>query len=114
MAITKNLKRNVANSILWNFLDNKMIVALDWAPQEGNPKTAQAFNALKSAGVQNKNIILFVSPADRYAHASFANIPNVRMLLFDQWNAYDISNGEMWMFLQKDMDSFKEMVSTWI
>lgn len=114
MAISKNLKRNVANSILWNFLDNKMIVALDWAPQEGNPKTAQAFHALKSAGVQNKNIILFVSPADRYAHASFANIPNVRMLLFDQWNAYDISNGEMWMFLQKDMDSFKEMVSTWI
>ena len=114
LAISKNLKRGAANAVLWNFLDNNKIVALDWTAQEGAPKTAHAYNALKSAGLHDKNIILFVSPTDRYAHASFANIPNVRMLLFDQWNAYDISNGEMWMFLQKDMDAFKEMVSTWI
>ena len=114
LAITKNLKRGVANAILWDFLDNKKIVSLNWAPQEGAPKTAHAYNALKSAGLQDKNIIMFVSPADRFAHASFANIPNVRMLLFDQWNAYDISNGELWMFLENDMNAFKEMVSTWI
>ncbi len=42
-----------------------------------------------------KNIILFVvaSMIDM-THASFANIPNVRMLLFDQRNAYDLSNGK--------------------
>lgn len=114
MAISKNLKRGVCNTILWDYLDNNKIVALDWTAQEGAPKTAHAFNALKSAGLHTKNIVLFVSPNDRYAHASFANIPNVRMLLFDQWNAYDISNGEMWMFLQKDIDAFKEMVNTWI
>ncbi len=114
MTITKNLKRGVANTLLWDFFDKKKILALDWTPVEGNPKTAHAFNALKSAGLLNQNIILFVSPTDRYAHASFANLPNVRMLLFDQWNAYDIANGELWMFLQKDMNAFKEMVSTWI
>lgn len=114
MAITKTLKRGVANTILWDYLDNNRIVALEWAAQEGAPKTAHAYNALKSAGLHTKNLVLFVSPTDRYAHASFANIPNVRMLLFDQWNAYDISNGEMWLVLQKDMDAFKEMVKTWI
>jgi len=114
MAITKNLKRGACNSILWDFLDNNKVVALDWAAQEGAPKTAHAFNALKSAGLHTKNIVLFVSPSDRFAHASFANIPNVRMLLFDQWNAYDIANGELWMFLEKDREAFKGMVNSWI
>lgn len=114
MAISKNLKRGACNAILWDYLDKNRIVALDWVAQEGAPKTAHAFNALKSAGLEKKNLILFVSPTDRFVHASFANIPNVRMLLFDQWNAYDISNGDMWLFLKKDLDAFKGMVSSWI
>ena len=113
-AVTKNLKRGVCNAIACDYLDNQRVFALDWTAQEGAPKTAHAYNALKSAGLHTKNIVLFVTPADRYAHASFANIPNVRMLLFDQWNAYDIANGDTWLFLQKDMDAFKQMVSTWI
>lgn len=113
--LTKNLKRGVCNQILWDYLDTNRIVSLAWSPQEESaPKTAHAMNALKTAGLAHKNIVLFVSPADRHAHASFANIPNVRMLLFDQWNAYDISHGELWMFLDKDKDAFKEMVKTWI
>ncbi len=114
LTITKHLRRSVCNALFWNFLDNKKIVALDWTPQEGNPKTTYAFKALKNVGLDRKDIIFFVSSADSYTHASFANLPNVRMLLFDQWNAYDIANGQHWMVLQKDMDAFKEMVNTWI
>ena len=99
--------------LLWDYLDNKKIVALDWSAPESAPKTAHAYKALVQAGLHDKDIILFVSPADRFAHASFANLPNVRMLLFDQWNAYDLSNGQMWVFLKKDTDAFKEMVSRW-
>jgi large subunit ribosomal protein L4 len=113
-AISKNLRRKVCNGLLWQYLDADNIVALSWTPQDGAPKTAHAFNALKDAGLSRKDIIFFVDPADRFTHAAFANLPNVRMLLFDQWNAYDISNGDMWMILEKDLDAFKEMVSTWI
>lgn len=113
LTITKNLKRGVCNMLLWDYLDNKKIVALDWSAPESAPKTAHAYKALVQAGLHDKDIILFVSPADRFAHASFANLPNVRMLLFDQWNAYDLSNGQMWVFLKKDTDAFKEMVSRW-
>ncbi len=112
--VPKELRRKVANKILWDFLDKNKIVALEWAPQEGMPKTAHASQALKSVGLDKKDIVLFVTPADRFTHVSFANLPNVRMLLFDQWNVYDISNGELWMVLQKDMDAFKQMVNTWI
>ncbi|MBA3751998.1 50S ribosomal protein L4 [Candidatus Dependentiae bacterium] len=114
LSVSKHLRKNVCNTILWNYLDNNTIVSLDWKPADGAPKTSQAYNALKQAGIQNKNIIFFVSPEDSYTHTAFANIPNVRMLLYDQWNVYDISNGEMWLVLQKDMDAFKEMVNLWL
>ncbi len=113
-AISKHLKRQVCNELLWNFLENKKIIALDWIPQE-TPKTAHAYDALKKAGLHTKDIVLFVTPNDRTTQASFANIANIRsMLLFDQWNAYDLSNGDVWVIMQKDMDAFKEMVSSWI
>ena len=80
----------------------------------GEPKTNQAYNALKKAGLHTKEIILFVTPNDRKTQASFANIPNIRALLFDQPNAYDFANGEKWIILQKDIEAFKEMVSKWI
>lgn len=112
--VSKTLKRQVCNELLWNFLENKRIIALDWQPHE-TPKTAHAFKALKQAGLLSKEIILFVAPMDRTTQASFANIPNIRsMLLFDQWNAYDLANGDVWVIMQKDMEAFKEMVSTWI
>lgn len=112
LAVTKQMRRNVGNTLLWDRLDNNKIMVLDWEPQD-TPKTSHASQALHSAGVQGKNIIFFVSPHDRFTHASFANIPWVRMLLYDQWNAYDVSHGDLWMVLKKDLDSFKQLVNSW-
>jgi hypothetical protein len=57
---------------------------------------------------------LFVSKDDYLTHASFANISKVRMLLYDQPNAYDLSHGDVWVFLNKDINVFKDMVNLWI
>ncbi len=114
LKVSKNLRRHVGNKLLWDRLDAKNIVVLDWAPQEGAPKTAHAVKGLKDAGLRGRDIVFFVLPEDRFTHASFSNLPNVRMLLFDQWNAYNISHGDVWMVLKKDLDSFKELVRAWI
>ena len=114
LKITKMMRRNVGNKLLWDYLDNKKIMVLDWAPQEGAPKTAHAAKALLDAGLHGREIVFFVSPHDRLTHASFANIPWVRMLLYDQWNAYDVSHGDLWMVLKKDLDNFKNLVGSWI
>ncbi len=114
LKVTKNMRRNVGNKLLWDRLDSQNIVILDWEPLDGAPKTAHAVKALQEAGLVGRNVVFFVSPHDRNTHASFANIPYVRMLLFDQWNAYDLSQGTRWMVLKKDLESFKELVSTWI
>ncbi len=113
LRVTKKMRRNVGNKLLWDRLDTKNLVVLDWETLE-KPKTALAAKALNGAGLKGRDIVFFVSPDDRTTHASFANIPNIRMMLFDQWNAYDVSNGEVWMVLSKDLENFKELVHTWI
>ncbi len=113
LAVPQGMKHHVYKGLLWDYLTDNKIVSLNFAP-ESTPKTAQAHKALQAAGLGSKRIALFVSPEDRLTHASFANLPNVRMFLFDQANAYDLANNEQWVILSKDMDAFKQMVNTWI
>ena len=61
----------------------------------------------------DKKVALFVQPDDMLTYASFANIANVSILYFDQANVFDLANSDKWVFLQKDMDTFKEMVLQW-
>jgi hypothetical protein len=68
---------------------------------------------LKQASLADKRINLFLSSDDMLTYASFSNIPSVRVLYFDQPNAFDLANGEHWVFLKKDLDMFKGMVSKW-
>ena len=94
--------------------NNGKIASLNWALSEQRPRTAEAFNALKEAGLKDVRINLFLPVSDALSFASFANIPNVRILFFDQANAFDVSNSDRWVFLKKDFDHFKKMVSQWI
>lgn len=60
-----------------------------------------------------KKVTLFLPVDDMLTSASFINIPNVQVLFFDQANAFDVTAGNHWLVLQKDLNSFKEMVSKW-
>ena len=95
-------------------LDAGVIGILDWNADVERPKTMVAYSALKQAGLQDKKILLFVASDDVITYASFANIPNVRMLFFDQPNAFDLACSDYWLVLAKDLDRFKEVASQWI
>lgn len=111
---SKNQKAHVLSALFDNFVQNGKIVCLDWQLENDKPSTKQASLALKSAGLDNNKLLMFVSPHDFQTHASFSNIPNVKMLLFDQPNVFDLADAENWVLLKKDIDIFKEMVSKWI
>ena len=116
LTMPKNLKQAVCNSLLWQYLQAGKIISLSFGlpqAQEQAPKTAQAYAALKQAGLQDKKILLFVTQHDWPTHAAFSNLANVRMLVFDQANAYQLASGDYWVFLEKDRDAFKTMVSLW-
>lgn len=113
LKLNKKVKRCVLQAMLVEQLLNKNVFALDWSLGQETPKTALAFKALSAAGFLGKNIILFVAHDDVQTHTAFYNLPNVRMLSFDQPNAYDLASGDCWVVLEKDVDMFKKMVGAW-
>ncbi len=113
LAVNAQQKRLVFNNLFFSMLDNKAINCIDFEVTGTAPTTKAARQALSGAGFENKKIVLFLSYNDVLAFASFRNLPNVMILLFDEPNAYHLSNCEAWVFLRKDADSFKEMVAQW-
>lgn len=113
LTVTQQGKNQAMAYLAHTFLNANQVFSFDWQVASDRPSTSQAAQFLKNAGLQNKKIVLFVSPDDFITYASFANIPHVKVLFFDQVNAYDVMNTECWVLLHKDVDLFKEMVSKW-
>lgn len=108
------VKRNVLNTILFDFLEQGKVLALDWNASLQKPKTSAAYKLLKDNKLHDEKVVLFLPAHDQMSYSSFINIPNVQILFFDQPNAYDLINGTRWVVLKKDLEQFKQMVSQWI
>lgn len=112
--VLKKLKQNVLGAIAFNHLENGRVACLDWSLQNDKPQTSAAFKVLQNAHLTNDRLVVFVSLDDMLTFASFINIPNVRVLFYDQANAYDLVHSDRWVVFKKDVDLFKEMVGRWI
>lgn len=113
LKVNKELKKHVLNNILWGFLDNKKAFLLDW--QMGDkPRTADAFSLLKTNNLEKSKILLFIDKNDFLTQATFANLPNVKILFFDQINAFDLSSNDALILFKKDLNIFKDTVLQWI
>jgi large subunit ribosomal protein L4 len=113
LKLSKARRNKVMNALLSSYVENSRVVYFDWLLQGDVPKTAQAYSLLKNAQLADKKITLFLPVDDLLTSASFANIPSVRVVLFDQPNAYDLAGSEYWVFLKRDLNQFKEMVARW-
>lgn len=114
LELSQSSKKNVLKYLLAERLAAETIGILDWKPNQESPKTVAAYTILRQSGFVGKKVILFVSSSDIATYTSFANIPTVRMLFFDQPNAFDLAYAEHWLVLEKDLNYFKEVVSQWI
>jgi large subunit ribosomal protein L4 len=110
----RDIHRSVMASLLHERIENKNLFCLDWTVQGDLPKVSQAYKTLKDAGLHQRKALLFVAPDDILTYASFANMPSVTPVLFDQPNAFDAARGRCWIYLKKDENLFKEMVTRWI
>jgi large subunit ribosomal protein L4 len=111
--VNQKQKKNALNQLVFNFIDQGKVAVLNAIVSGDKPNTAQAYTILKNAGLINKKVTLFVSVDDVLTYTSFANIPKVTILFFDQPNAFNLANSDYWVFFDKDEDKFKEMVSKW-
>lgn len=111
--LSKKRRKLVLANLLKAYVENSKVIMLDWELETAQPKTAAAFSALKDAGLSDRKMVLFLPTNDQLTFASFVNIPLVRILFFDQANAFDLAKSDYWVFLKKDFNFFKEMVSKW-
>jgi large subunit ribosomal protein L4 len=114
LKVSQDIRKKVLNALLWQQLEQQKIVALEAAFSGDVFKTADAFKFLKDAGLHSKKVTLFVNTGDYGIHGAFTNIPNVRLILFDQPNAYVLAHSDYWVYLTKDAEAFKKMVNAWI
>ncbi len=114
LTVTKGIKKQAFQHILNTMLSNERVLVFDWQVEGTVPKTAQAARLLKEAHLNNAKIVVFVPMDDYITYASFSNMPQVKVLFFDQANAFDLINADYWLYLQKDSEQFKEMVAKWI
>jgi large subunit ribosomal protein L4 len=113
LKIAKKLKKGVLKSIFFDFLNSDKFLCINWQVQTDKPSTAAAYELLKKLDLINKKITLFVPLHDKLTYASFSNIPQVRILYFDQLNAFDLTDSRYLLVLKKDFEEFKKALS-WI
>ena len=112
----KTLKKQrtlVFNNVFHDIYSKGNISCLDFDVSGAKPSAKNAFNVLKAAGLHDKKVVLFAQHSDAAIAYSFRNLANVKMMSFDEPNAYHLTNGSHWVVLKKDVSSFKDMVSKW-
>ena len=105
MKLTRGLKKRVLNDLFWNMAEEGRVHVLDFAFEK--PQTKKAHELLRQASLQGKVTVL-VAPNDYVAQASFANIPTVQVVFFDQLNAYNISDSKDVVVLKKDLGPLRK------
>jgi len=113
LSLNAQQRQHVFNNLFFSMLDKKAIHCLDFAHKGEKPSTKLASETLQKMGLNDKKVVLFVPFNDELTYASFRNLPNVNVLLFDEPNMYHLSNSDCWVFLKKDTDAFEGMVVQW-
>lgn len=113
LTLSQQMKKNVCLGLLAAFAENNRLVAIDWEFVGDKPRTAECASLLKALSLHNEKITLFLTNDDHLLYASVVNLPQVRIVFFDESNAFNLSHSNYWVVLKKDMDHFKEMVSRW-
>ena len=112
--VTRTTRKRVLGDLCNKYISNEKVLAWDWALKSDVPKTSQAVKALEAVGLNNKKVLVFLPLRDTLHRASLANIPSVRVISFDEPNVFSLASAESWVFLKRDVDAFKEMVTRWL
>ncbi len=113
LRFSQKQRARVFNNLFFGALEAGRIHGLDLQYAQNRPSTKLANSAIREMGIDNSKILLFLNTHDMLNFASFRNIPNVRILFYDQPNAFDLADCKQWVFLKQDADLFKDMVSKW-
>lgn len=94
-------------------LKENRIHCIDAEVAGDKPSTKTARALLKSMNLADSKVVVFLPLNDTKTYLSFRNMPNVHVVFFDQPNAFDLTSGQNWVVLKRDVEQFNEMVARW-
>ena len=112
LAVNAQQKKLVMNNLMQGVIERDAVLCLELGTLS-KPSTKTAQKLLCAAGADTQKVLLFLTFGDDISFSSFINIPNVKIVFYDQPNAYDLSSADVWMFLKRDENLFKEMALRW-
>ena len=114
LRISQKSKKMVLSSVLWDLLNQKKLLSLNWVLVGDKPKTSYAVDLLRDAQLLGKKVCLVLEPGSFIQQASFSNVAGVKMVLFDQINVVDLIAADCVVVFNQELDRLKEVVSQWI
>lgn len=126
LAIPRQQKRNVMNSLFFSMLNGQRIWCFDLQVDQSKISTKAVMQGFKHKGFDTHKTVLFLAGDDVYMTTALRNAASfgsgarlkkregqMQVVFYDQPNAVDLSKGANWVFLKKDADLFKKMVEKW-
>lgn len=114
LSVNKKARKAVFEGLINDRVHNKSVFAVDWLLNEERPKTKYTKGILHALQIESERVIVFLNQNDHLHYASFANLNKVQIVFFDEPNVYHLSVAKKWVFLEKDTEQFKQMVSRWL
>ena len=114
LSVNKKMRKSVFELLLRERISHQMLHVLKWSLEGQLPQTKQAYSVLGAVELLHDRVLLFLNQDDHVHYSSFSNLNNVRIIFFDEPNVYDLAMTKKWIFLEKDTDHFKKMVSRWL
>lgn len=105
--MNKKAKRKALYGILTTKLQNKEILWLTGFDYQ-EPKTKNAFSALKNIGIVGKKVLVVIDQKNTVLEKSFRNMENVKYLLVEYLNPFDLMHYDVVLCLQPALEKINQ------
>jgi large subunit ribosomal protein L4 len=103
----KQRRKALFAALTYKAENDQLFVIEDFNPE--TPKTREAFDLLKKAGLQNLKITLAVDSNEEKVALSFRNLPNVFVVEAEGLNPYFVLNNDVLVFTKAGFERMKEV-----
>ena len=105
--LPKKVRKKVLKGVLSIKLkEGELSIIEDFSFEE--PKTKKAIEVLKNLGLENSKVLLVIPAKDENLMKSFRNLQNVKVLVVDGLNTYDILNADKVLIFKSALEKIDE------
>jgi large subunit ribosomal protein L4 len=112
LSLPKKMLRGACRTLFYDILTSQKLCSIDYSFSVISTKDAVA--TLKNYSLYHKKIIFFYDINDIQTYSSFVNINNLNLVSFDSISPRALISDAHFVFLNKDINKLKEVVSLWL